>query len=70
MFDLTDFIDKNNSVQICLSLHFLKPCYLVQLNIPNGHLLMSKTLPPANKCSKYDTKQSDGEAPVLELWGM
>ena len=26
--------------------------------------------PPPNKCSGYDTKPSDGEAPVLELWGM
>ena len=26
---------------------------------------------PTNKCPEYDTKQSDGEAPVmLELWGM
>ena len=29
-----------------------------------------KTLSP-NKCHGYDTKQSDGEVPVmLELWGM
>ncbi len=27
--------------------------------------------PPTNKCPGYDTKQSDGEVPVmLELWGM
>ena len=26
---------------------------------------------PPNECHKYDTKQSDGEVPVmLELWGM
>ena len=26
---------------------------------------------PPNDCSEYDTKQSDGEVPVmLELWGM
>ncbi len=25
--------------------------------------------PPANDCPSYDTKQSDGEAPVM-LWGM
>ena len=26
---------------------------------------------PHNECSVYDTKQSDGEAPImLELWGM
>ena len=23
-----------------------------------------------SKCPGYDTKQSDGEAPILELWGM
>ena len=27
--------------------------------------------PPANECPGYDSKQSDGEAPVmLELWGI
>ena len=27
--------------------------------------------PPPNECPDYDTKQSDGEVPVmLELWGM
>ena len=27
--------------------------------------------PPPNECPGYDTKQSDGEVPVmLELWGM
>ena len=27
--------------------------------------------PPPNKCSGYDTKQSDGEVPaMLELWGI
>ena len=27
--------------------------------------------PPPNECPEYDTKQSDGEVPVmLELWGM
>ena len=27
--------------------------------------------PTPNKCPRYDTKQSDGEVPVmLELWGM
>ena len=28
---------------------------------------MGKT-PYTLECSEYDTKQSDGEAPVLELW--
>ena len=32
---------------------------------------MGKTPHPANECPRYDTKQSDGEVPVmLELWGM
>ena len=32
--------------------------------------LSGKTLTP-NECPRYDTKQSDGEVPVmLELWGM
>ena len=26
--------------------------------------------PPPKKCSGYDTKQSDGEGPVLEFGGM
>ena len=26
--------------------------------------------PPHYECPGYDTKQSDGEAPVQELWGM
>ena len=25
---------------------------------------------PANDCPRYDIKQSDGEAPALEIWGM
>ena len=32
---------------------------------------MLRQRPPSNECSGYDTKQSDGEVPVmLELWGM
>ena len=34
-------------------------------------LLCRGVIPPPNECSGYDTKHSDGEAPVmLELWGM
>ena len=34
------------------------------------HLSREVRLPP-NKCPVYDTKQSDGEVPVMqELWGM
>ena len=35
------------------------------------HLCREVRPPPTNEFPKYDTKQSDGEAPVmLELWGM
>ena len=38
--------------------------------MPTAPLQWGKTCPP-NKCPEYDTKQSDGEAPViLELWRM
>ena len=34
-------------------------------------LLCRGVRPPPNECPRYDTKQSDGEVPVmLELWGM
>ena len=33
--------------------------------------VLSRRVPPTNKCPGYDTKQSDGEVPVmLEFWGM
>ena len=36
-----------------------------------GHRIdFISTKTPANVCPGYDSKQSDGEAPVLELWGM
>ena len=39
------------------------------LNILTAPLQRDKH--PTNKCPRYDTKQSDDEAPViLELWGM
>ena len=32
---------------------------------------LQRSNPAPNKCPRYDTKQSDGEAPVmLEFWGM
>ena len=38
-------------------------------NTPTAHLQRGKT--PSLRVSCYDTKQSDGEAPVmLELWGI
>ena len=34
-------------------------------------LFLCRVVRPPNKCPGYDTKQSDGEVPViLELWGM
>ena len=34
-------------------------------------LLCREVRPPPNECPGYDTKQSDGEFPVMpELWGM
>ena len=45
------------------------PSQLGLLNTPTASLQRGKT--PPNKCPWYDTKQSDGEVPViLELWGM
>ena len=39
-------------------------------NIPTAPLQRGKT-PSINECPGYDTKQSDGEDPVmLELWGI
>ena len=32
------------------------------------HLCSGVKLPPPNKCHGYDTKPSDHEAKVLELW--
>ena len=37
--------------------------------MPTASLQKGKTL-PFNECPGYDTKQSDGETPVLELWRM
>ena len=37
--------------------------------MPTAFLQRGKT-PLLNKCPRYDTKQSDGEASILELWGM
>ena len=40
------------------------------LKAPHTSLQKGKT-PLSNECPGYNTKQSDGEAPVmLELWGM
>ena len=40
-------------------------CRIHQLHLCRG------VSPPLNECPGYDTKQSDGEVPImLELWGM
>ena len=45
------------------------PSWLGLQNTPTAFLQRGKT--PTNKCPGYDTKQSDGLAPVMmELWGM
>ena len=41
------------------------PSWLELLNMMTASLLRGET--PTNKCPVYDTKPSDGEAPVLEL---
>ena len=47
----------------------LWPSKLRLQNTPTAPLQRGKTLP--NKCLGYDTKQSDGEAPVmLGIWGI
>ena len=43
------------------------PCQLWLLNTPTASLQWGKT--PPKRCSGYNSKQSDGEAPVmLEVW--
>ena len=45
------------------------PSQLELQNTPTASLQKGKT--PPNECPAYDTKQSDGEAPVkLKFWGM
>ena len=45
-----------------------KPSQLGLYNMLTTSLQGSNPAP--SKCLGYDTKQSDGEAPVLEFWGM
>ena len=39
------------------------------LNTTTASLHRDKT-PPLNNCSGYNIKQSDGEVPTYEIWGM
>ena len=67
---------------VCVSLHTLgkgmNPSVLSSvIGCPVGwgcrilQLLLCRGVRPPNECPGYDTKQSDGEVPVmLELWGM
>ena len=44
---------------------------IMLLNTPIAPLQSGKTRPPTNECLGYNTKQSNGEVPVmLELWGI
>ena len=53
----------------CHHMNFLTPSPTLQ-NTPTASLQRGKN-PLLNKCPGYDTKQSDGDVPVmLELWGM
>ena len=59
------YIDKkknlNKNLPICLGLQ----------NTPIASLQRGKAPPTTNECPAYDTKQSDGEVPVMmELWRM
>ena len=48
----------------------VQPSRLGLDNTLTAFLQRTNTPPPAKKCYGYDTKQSDGEAPILELWDM
>ena len=55
---------------ICINLYQMLASRMDLLNTPTVSLQRGKT-PPPNECPVYDTKQSDGDVPVmLELWGI
>ena len=67
-FDDDDDDDDDDEVY-CGNTDSVLPSRLGLLNTPITSLQRSKT--PTNECPVYDTKQSDGEVPVmLELWVM
>ena len=48
----------------------IRPSQMGMQNTPTALLQRDKS-PYPNKCAGYDTKQSDGEVPVMqEIWGM
>ena len=62
--------EKNSILQFSKTASYsLLPSWLALKNSPTAPLQRDKTLP--NECPGYDTKQSDGEVPVITgLWGM
>ena len=57
-----------NNARCFLSLHFFFPAQSV-MAVEYADCIFVRHLLP-NKCPGYDTKPSDGEVPVLELWGI
>ena len=56
---------------ICLLKFTWFQAFLSNTNLLRGELIFCGGVRPPKKCPRYDTKQSDGEIPVmLELWGM
>ena len=51
-----------------IEIHFHLPIRLELKNTPSAPLQRGKT-PPRNECPRYDTKQSDGEVPVMPEFG-
>ena len=61
-----------NSVSYCLLPRHNQPSRLGGWgSVEYINCIFAESYDPSNECPGYDTKQSDGEAPVmLELWGM
>ena len=62
---------------LCLELDVIQGRFLKGINCPvswdcrTHRMHLCRGIGPPNKCPGYDTKQSDGEIPVmLGLWGM
>ena len=63
MFKVFNFPLQYNLLQIILTTHSAWA-------IEYANCISTEGLDPANEYSGYDTKLSDSETPVLELWGM